>query len=192
MNVRILQTFIVVSVVLVFSRFAVGQSQTLATDSLKSTITIESSTFTRSKPSTVTITVENVSGRELAMKVICSFELLSTERDAIARDFSVMGDSYWSPVDLPANTSLKLDADPKMLKKGIVEGRVPENRLYFDKGEIKTFKLDLTELNWNATMSSFWPRWNLFKAVPKGQYSLQFKVDSTVSFKSNALKVTIE
>jgi hypothetical protein len=160
---------------------------------IKITLVLDTDTLSRQKSAFATVTLENISGSEIDLKSICSFELLSTNREAVARNYSVFGDSYWSPVDLLTAQPLKLNIiDRNALKKGVVVGRVPEGVLHFTKDEIKTFKLDLTKLLWNASMGNDWPRWSLFESVPKGAYSLLFEVASSVDMKSNVVKVAVE
>ena len=159
---------------------------------LKVSIVIASDTLTRQKPAYVTITVENTSGQELDINSICSFKLLSTRVEAIRRNYSVFRDSYWSPLNLSTGTPLKLEIiNPALLKKGVVEGRVPKEKLHFGSKQTKTYNLDLTKMLWNASMGSDWPCWNLFEVVPKGVYSLAFEIGSTPSATSNAVTVTI-
>lgn len=169
-----------------------AQKSADVSSTVKASISIESAVIAKQKPATVTVKIENLSGHEINLKSISSFTLFATTEAAIARKFSVNGDSYWSPVDLLNTTPLKLEADPKMLKKGVIAGRVPEAVIHFNANETKTFVLDLTRLNWNATMSSLWPRWSIFEAVPKGNYSLEFTIDSDGDLKSNEVNVTVE
>ena len=166
-----------------------AQKSADTSSTLKAVLTIESDTLTRKQPANVTLKLENVSGGETVIESSAAFELRLTTQEAIARKFSVFGDSYWSPADLLTATPLKLDADPKMLKKGVVQGTVPEAILHFSANETKAFSLDLTKLNWNASLGNDWPRWNLFEAVPKGSYSLMFRMNE---LKSNEVKVTVE
>ena len=160
---------------------------------VKVSLASDAGTLSRQKPGVATVTIENASGREIDLKAICSFELLSMGKQAVARNHSVFGDSYWSPVNVSTGEPLQLNiVDPKLLKKGVVVGRVPEAVLHFTKGEIKTFRLDLTKLLWNADMGNDWPRWNLFEVVPKGAYSLFFEIGSSGDIKSNEVKVSVE
>ncbi len=177
---------------LVFAGAAAAQEKADPPAVLKSSLSVDSSTLAQKNPNIATIRVENVSGRETEIKSICEFELLSTADEAVARKFSVFGDSYWAPVDVSSGTSLKLDVEPEMLKKGVIEGRVPEASLHFDKDEIKTFKMDLTSLSWNASMGNDWPRSSLFEVVPKGRYWLVFTIGSSVECTSNKVEVTVE
>jgi hypothetical protein len=171
-----------------FAQTTVDRSQLI-----KISVVLDADRLSRQKSAIATVRVENISGREIDLKSTCSFELLSTNKEAVARNHSVFGDSYWSPVDLSTAQPLKLNIiDPKALKKGVVVGRVPEAVLHFTKDEVKTFKLDLTKLLWNASMGNDWPRWNLFEAVPKGAYSLFFEVATSVDIKSNEVKVSLE
>ena len=160
---------------------------------IKASVTVDSDTLARQKPGVVTITLANIAGREIDIKSICSFELLSLGKEAVARDHSVFGDSYWSPVDITTGTPLSLNIiDPHMQRKGVVVGRVPEAVLHFAKDETKTFKTDLTKLLWNASMGNDWPRWNLFDVVPKGSYTLLFAIQSGGHVKSNEVRVSVE
>ena len=160
---------------------------------VKTSLALDAGTLSRQKPAAATVTIENISGREIDLKSICSFELLSMGKEAIGRNHSVFGDSYWSPVNVSTGEPLQLNIiDPKLLKKGVVVGRVPEAVLHFAKDEIKTYNLNLTRLLWNASMGNDWPRWNLFDVVPKGRYSLFFEIESGSHVKSNEVKVSVE
>ena len=166
----------IASVLAVVSLHTVSLAQKQAPDSrLKVSIAIASAQLTRHKPAPVTITIENLSDQEFDFKSMGSFELLSTRSDAIARNHTRFGDSYWSPVNIATGTPNN-----------------PDETLHFGGKEVKTFTLDPTKTLWNASMGSDWPRWNLFEKVPKGAYSLEFTIDSAASVKSNALTVTIE
>ncbi len=160
---------------------------------VKPSLTIDSDTLSRQKPIIVTVTIENISGRKIDLKSICSFELLSLSKEAAARNRSVFGDSYWSPVNISTGTPLQLNIiEPEMLKKGVVVGQVPEAILHFAKDETKTFHVDLTKVLWNAHTGNDWPRWNLFEVVPKGSYSLRFEIESGGHVKSNEVNVFVE
>ena len=141
----------------------------------------------------VTVTIENISGQEIDLKSLCSFELLSMSKEAVTRAHRVFGDSYWGPVNMSDGTPLRLEIiDPKKQEKGIVEGRVPKASLHFTKNELKTFKVDLTKLHWNASMGSDWPSWSLFEVVEKGPYALVFRYQGGgVNVKSNEIKVRL-
>jgi len=178
---------------LVFQGSSFAQKSADPSQLIKASVTVDSDTLARQKPGVVTITIANIAGREIHIKSICSFELLSLGKEAVSRNHSVFGDSYWSPINIATGTPLSLNViDPKMLKKGVVVGRVPEAVLHFAKDETKTFKSDLTKLLWNASMGSDWPRWNLFEVVPKGSYTLLFAIQSGGHVKSNKVKVSVE
>jgi hypothetical protein len=168
---------------LAFESLSFGQKNAdpsyLLSQLIKTSVAIDTDTLTPKKPYIVTVTIENISGREIDLKSICSFELLSLDKEAVARVHSVAGDSYWSPVNITTATPLRLDIiEPEMLKKGVVVGRVPDDVLHFALGEARTFKADLVRLFWNASMRNDWPRWNLFEVVPKGAYALRFSIES--------------
>jgi len=178
---------------LVFQGSSFAQKGAAPSQLVKASMTVDYDTLAQQKPSVVTVTIANIAGREIDIKSICSFELLSLRKEAVARDHSVFGDTYWSPVDITTGTPLSLNViDPKMLKKGVVVGRVPEEVLHFAKDETKTYKTDLTKLFWNASMGNDWPRWNLFEVVPKGSYTLLFAIQSAGHAKSNEVKVSVE
>jgi hypothetical protein len=160
---------------------------------IKLSVILDGDTLSRQKPAVATVTVENISGRDIEFKSIWSFDLLSMRKEAVARNHSVFGDSYWSPVNPSTGEPLRLNImDPALLKKGVVEGRVPETLLHLTKGEVKRYNFNPTKLLWNASMGNDWPRWNLFDVVPKGTYSLFFKIESAGHVKSNELKVSVE
>lgn len=108
--------------------------------------------------------------------------MLTTSDQAIARGFSVLGDSYWSPLDSSTGRSLELPAN----------GRVPSATLDLKPGESKSFEFELTNLLWNATMSSIWPHANLFNVMPEGKYRLVFKLTSKGETTSNKIEVVVE
>lgn len=159
-----------------------AQSQTKATKPplVKCWIEINSTTISPGKAAIVSVTIENVSSSELKIDVIYSFELLVKSGQAVARDFHVLGDSYWGPVDSSSCTSLVP-----------LNGRVPTVLLHLTPGEAKCFKFDLRSLLWNASMSSIWPHEDLFDVVPKGNYWLVFNVWTGV-ITSNKVDVVVE
>lgn len=160
---------------------------------LKISVAIESDQWSRSTPAPVTITIENLSSEQLEIKAISSFRLFSTQKEAIARRHEVFGDSFWSPVSLSSSTALQLNIiDPALQKKGVIVGRVPEETLHFEGNEVKKFSIDPTKTLWNVEMGNDWPRFNLFDVVGKGVYSLEFRISSVASLKSNAVNVTIK
>ena len=84
--------------------------------------------------------------------------------------------------------------DPDMLKKGIVVGRVPKEKLRLGTGEVRTYKVELTKLYWNDSILSDWPENDLFDVVPKGRYWLEFTVSSKEigkQVKSNRVEVKV-
>ena len=149
---------------------------------LKYSITIDSASINPKHPAIVSVTVENVSGGELDLKAVYMFELLTVSDQAIARDFSALGDSYWSPLDISSGESLKLP----------VNGRVPKVPLFLKRDEVKSFRFDLAKLVWNATTRSIWPHENLFDIVPKGNYWLVFKGSGNRETTSNKIEVVVE
>jgi hypothetical protein len=181
-------------VLLTFQGLVVAQQRTDQTPPIKASITIDSETLARTKAGIVTITLENISGQEIEFESSCSFNLRSVSKEAMARKHSVVGDSYWGPVNISDGTPLALKIiDPEMQKKGIVVGQVPTPALHFAKNEIKTFKVDLTKLNWNASMLSSWPHEPLFGVVPAGSYSLQFEMQKRGSYvSSNEVRVSVK
>ena len=78
-------------------------------------------------------------------------------------------DSYWSPLDISTGEPLKLVAEPKMLKKGVIVGRVTKGVLHLSKGEVKTFRVGLGKLLWNNSGLNDWPHQRLFDIVERGQ-----------------------
>jgi hypothetical protein len=177
-------------VVLSFTNFAVGQKNSAnpAAQLIQCSITVDHPKIERKRPTLVSITVENISGRDIDLKTNASFKLLKNYPVAIARNFSVWSDSYWSPLDISTGKPLKLIANPEMLKKGVLEGRVPEAVLHFTKGEVKTFRVELDKLLWNNSRLNDWPRENLFDIVEKGKYWLVLEL----TVQSNKVEVTIE
>lgn len=184
----------VVSILTTLSFQSAALAQKTAEPSqLKVSVAIESDKLSPQKPARITITIKNLLDQELDIKLTCAFELLSTRTEAVARKHQVFGDSYWSPVNVSTGTPKNLNViEPELLKKGVVVGRVPDETLHFGRKEAKTFTLDPTKTLWNASIGNDWPRWNLFEVVPKGTYSLNFRIDSAGSLKSNAVTVTIE
>ena len=167
-----------------FTNLAPGQlrTKTAKPQLLKCSIAIDSASIKSDYPAIVSVTVENVSGGELGLKAIYTFELLTVSTQAVAREFSSLGDSYWSPLDISSGESLQLP----------VSGRVPQLPLHLKKDEAKSFKFDLSKLLWNATLLSIWPHENLFDVVPKGSYWLVFKVSGNRETISNKIEVLVE
>jgi hypothetical protein len=113
--------------------------------------------------------------------------------ESVSRKRVIVGDRYWSPVNVSTSTPTELNIiDPEKLKQDIVIGRVPEVTLKFAKDETKTFKVDLTKTVWNDAMYSMWPNETLFKIVRKGSYSLSLTLrDKGVNVESNAVQVSV-
>jgi hypothetical protein len=161
--------------------------------SLKCSIKVENNKIVKGQPTPVDITIENVSGSELTLDAFYSFELLKIADDAIARKFFRYGDSFWSPFDPASGKPIKLQIlDPELEKKGVVVGRAPKDKLRLSVGEVRTWRADLTNLSWNASVSSTWPHEVLFYVVPKGPYWLEFRMRSGKEVKSNRVEVTVE
>jgi hypothetical protein len=180
------RTAAVFTILSVFVGLAAAQKTAEPSRFFKATVAIDSYALVRQKSAIVTLTIENISGRETKIKSICSFALSGTTDEAIARDFSAAGDSYWSQVYLPNGPPLQLDSKPA------IQGFLPEVVLHFNKDEIMTFEVDLTKLLWNDSIRGDWPRWNLFEVVPKGRYALKFRIHSGGLLESNEVKVTVE
>ena len=184
------------AVTLLFA-FQVTAAQTqsaAAPPRIKASITIDSTTLSRGKPAIVTITLENTSGQELEISSISSFDLRNLSKESVSRKMVIVGDRYWSPVNIFDGTPTQLNIiDPEKLKQGIVVGRVPEVTLKFAKDETKTFKVDLTKTLWNDSMYSVWPEEDLFKIVPKGSYALSLGLQKKgVNVESNEVQVSVK
>jgi len=181
-------------VLFVFQAVVVAQTTGNAPPQIKTSITIESTTLARGKPAIVTITVENISGKELELTPSCSFDLANLSKETLTRKYERVGDRYWGPVTISNSTPTKLDIiDPEKLKQGIVVGRVPKDSLQFAKDETKSFKVDLTTLFWNDSMLSTWPHETLFQVVPKGSYALSFALSTDrATVESNAIEVSVK
>jgi hypothetical protein len=167
-------------VLFVFQGLAVAQKPNAAADAplIKVSIAIDSTTVSRDKPALVTITVENTSGQELEMNADCFFQLKNLSGESLGRNHSIVGDRYWSPVNIATGTSMDLPRiDAKKLKKGdVIVSQVPKVLLKFAKDETRTFEVDLTKPFWNDSMYSMWPHETLFQVVKKGSYSLSLEV----------------
>jgi hypothetical protein len=157
----------------------------------------------------VKVRLENPSDVAVELSVLYGFRMNKATEEAARRDYEVLGDSYWSPVDLATGGPLKLVAvEPKLSRKGVTVGRPPRGRVGLGPKESKEFALDLTRLHWKASALSSWPDRNLFDAVPAGDYMLffQFNVCPVRYYKegtaveapvcqyvlSNQIKVTVE
>lgn len=160
----------------------------------KISITSDSTILTRDKPALVTVTIENISGAELELSSSGSLHLASLSKESLARKHQVVGDSYWSPVNLADSTTTEIKiTDEDKLKQGIVVGRAAQVPIQFSKDETKTFKIDLTKVFWNASMSSMWPTEFLFKVVRKGTYSLSVNMKHKgVNVESNPIEVSVK
>src|SRR3954454_3345075 len=148
-------------VALVFAISSGGTAQTPAGTGklLSATLTIESNKLAQEKPVSVSVSIMNVSGREIDIGVVCFFKLLKADALAAARNFAVFGDSYWSPVDILTGKPLQLSIDPKTAKKGISVGSVPRTPLHLGVGEAKVFHIGLAQTFWNDSTGNDWPRW---------------------------------
>ena len=181
--------------VLLSTSWAMGQ-EGLGEQPLKCSIRIESEKIVRGQPIPVEMTIENVSGSEVNLDAVYSFHLLKLAKDSIARNFQALGDSYWSPLNISTGEPLKLQIeDPDMLKKGIVVGSVPRDKFSLGIGEVRTYKIELSKLRWNASILSGWPEEELFDVVPKGRYWLELTVRSKEigkEVKSNRVEVTVD
>jgi hypothetical protein len=171
-----------------FIGLTVGQETTGPSKLIKSVISIDSDSLERNRPAIVSISLENLSRCDVDLEVICSFELRAEPDEAT--NSQAQGGSYWSPLDISTGTPLEL-VDPRTQKKATTLGRVPRTLLHFRKDEVKTFKVELTKLLWDASVSSRWPYKNLFDEVPKRRYSLVFRVDSNGNLESNAVAIRI-
>ena len=173
----------------------VGQAKSTRADeqTVNCSIKVDPARIVRGRPVSVEISIENVSRLDINLEAVCSFDLLKIADESIARNFSVIGDSYWSPFDISSGTPLKLHIiEPEMLKKGIVVGRAPKDKLHLSIGEGKTFKVELTKLLWNASVLSGWPKADLFDVVPKGRYWLVLRIRGDEEIKSNKVEVSVE
>ena len=182
-------------VLLAFQGLSVGQTQSVAAPpKIKASISIDSTTLSRDSPAVVTITLENTSGQELEISSITSFDLRNLSKESVSRKMVIVGDRYWSPVNITSGTPTQLNImDPEKLKQGIVVGRVPEVTLKFAKDETKTFKVDLTKTLWNDSMSNVWGEEDLFKIVPKGSYALSLSLSKKgANLESNAVQVSVK
>jgi hypothetical protein len=180
-------------VLLVFQSSALAQQSADRPPLVKTSITIDSEKLVAGKPAVVTVTIENISDREIEVDSPGSFDLKSLSEEALSRKHgAVIGDGYWSPVNISTGTPLGLKIiDPKKLKKGVVVGQVPRAPLKFAKSETKTFKVDLAKVFWNDSILSGWPADPLFEVVPKGSYALTFDLRDARGVKSNEIKVSL-
>lgn len=178
-----------------FQTFAAAQTQSaVVPPKIKISIVIDSAILSADKPAIVTITLENTSGQELEISSSCSFDLRNLSKESVGRKHVIVGDRYWSPVNITNGTPTQLNIiDPEKLKQGIVIGRVPQVTFKFAKDETKTFKVDLTKTLWNDAMYSIWPEENLFQIVPKGSYALSLSLQKKgVKVESNEVLVSVK
>ena len=186
---------VAVTLLFAFQAFAAAQTKTAdAPAQIKTSIAIDSATLSPDKSAIVTITLENTSGQELEISSICSFDLRNLSKESVSRKRVIVGDRYWSPLNITNGTPTQLNIiDPEKLKQGIVVGRVPEVTLKFAKDETKTFKVDLTKTLWNDSMYSVWPEEDLFKIVPKGSYALSLSLSKKgANLESNEVLVSVK
>ena len=153
-------------------------------------ISVDSNMIGPQKPTIASVSAENVSGKEIDLEAICSFELRTIEQGAAANDEAGKIGTYWAPVNVLTGAPLKLVTEPEMGEKG--GGRVPTQEFHLSNGEMKSFKVDLTQLFWNASVRSDWPNKILFDVVSKGSYRLNFRMHANGDFKSNAVEITIQ
>jgi hypothetical protein len=183
------------AVTVLFGLQALAAAQTKTADvtsQIKTSIAIDSAILSPDKPAIITITIENTSGQELEISSTYSFDLMS--KAAIGKQRDIVGDRYWSPVNVSDGKPTQLNImDPEKLKQGVVVGRVPQVPLKFAKDETKTFKVDLTKTFWNDAMYSTWPEESLFKIVPKGSYVLTLELRRKgFHVGSNAIEVSVK
>ena len=184
-----------VTLLFAFQTFAVAQTQSAAAPpQIKTSIAIDSAILSADKPAIVTLTLENTSGQELEISSSCSFELRNLSKESVSRKHVIVGDRYWSPVNISKGSPTELHIiDPEKQKQGVVVGREPRVPLRFAKDETKTFKVDLTKVFWNDSMYSMWPHETLFKVIPKGSYSLSLELrHQGHNVESNAVEVTVK
>lgn len=172
--------------------FSFANRSTSQLPPIKTQITIESDKITLKNAALVTISIQNLSEEKIELQAIANFELLKNTEEAVARDFSVRGDSYWGPFDLNSGKPRQLVVNPKMLKKGIVEGRVVQSTMQIEGKGTKIVRVNLTELFWIASISSTWPYEKLFDVVPKGHYWLVLKLHNKGQLESNRVDITVE
>lgn len=180
-------------VLMTFQGLVMAQENTNPPQSIRASIAIDSATLERHKPAIVTITIENISDREIDLNLTSSFKLLNMSKEARARKSAVVGDTYWSPVNIVTGTPLGLRiVEPEKLEKGVVVGSVPRDSLRFEKNEIRMFKVDLTKVFWNDGILGGWPSESLFEVVPKGSYSLHLEMRGDSRVTSNELNVWVK
>ena len=182
-------------ILLAFQALAFAQQKPAeAPPPIKTSITIDSTTLSKDKPVNVTITVENLSGREFDLTSSCSFDLKNLSKESLTRKHEVVGDRYYGPVNISTGTPKELTIiDPVKQKQGITVGRVPHESIHFAKDETKTFKVDLAQLLWNPIMSTIWPNETFFKVVRKGAYALSLRCGNRgVYVDSNAIDVSVK
>ncbi len=194
MNRRIVTNVLCSLVMLACSSLAVGQvnREPPTPQLVKCSISVASSKIALNEPPSVSITLENVSGRDVDVEAAGSFKLLKNDPVAIARDFTVSRDSYWGPLDLSTGEPLRLVANPAMLRKGILEGRVPKAPLHLSKGEVKSLKVELARLLWNYSGLNDWPHEKFSDIVERGPYWLVLNCGTKDVVQSNRIEITIE
>jgi hypothetical protein len=95
-------------------------------------------------------------------------------------------DSYWTPIDLPANkpAAIRKDRDTTITP-------LPAH-LHIPKKSAVEFVVDADHMKWDRQISSTWPNRAFWKTIPSGEYSLWLEVGTKDSgIKSNELRLTI-
>jgi hypothetical protein len=135
---------------------------------IKCSIAVEETRWSKGDPVLVSVIVENVSGSKVNLKTISSFTLNEMQ--------------YVCPVDIErGGQALPPNA---------------RSTISLEKDALMNLRIDISKLKWGMSVSSIWPEHSFYSLVPPGQYKLRMDievVDSGVPkwIRSNEIAVDI-
>jgi hypothetical protein len=170
-----------ISALLPSASFALPQSEWNAptSNTVRCALTAGNRAWEKSEPAVVTVKIENLTSKELNLKII--------------PEFFLKGDGeYSAPTDVVHDRPI---AFQKTLigKQGPAAMRPVELGLHLNARSTLTFEIDAAKTKWARTISSVWPSQPL-SAVPSGQYSLRLEFDDAEgrTVRSNGITVTLQ
>lgn len=116
---------------------------------IKCSIAVEETRWSKGDPVLVSVVVENVSGSKINLKTIPMFTLNETQYGC---PVDIVGEEHTLPPNARSNISL-------------------------ERGALINSRIDISKLGWGLCISSIWPAHNLYSLVPPGRYKLRLDIE---------------
>jgi len=176
---RVARLTLATLMLLVSAAYATAQGTAAPQDlPLICTISLSNSSWHKGGTTTITVRLRNSSPVDL--------DFDSSPVIVLSKIPDGPPDSYWAPVDLPANRPIAIREDRDSTITPL------PSHLHVSKKSAVEFVIDADHMKWDRQISSTWPIRAFWEAISSGEYSLWLEVGTNDSrIKSNKIRLSI-